>query len=250
MIKCMLHGFGECNGKLSREHYISDTVLQALSINGGMVIGGLPWQPQDKFQNIGISSLQSKTLCEKHNSSLSEMDAAAGDLVRTLDNIDKAPNLVQNDSLFDGRVVERWLLKVISGLVAGPGVGNGTVPESWKEILVGGAWPQGWGLYLPSSSDPQILSREFYIETMVNPESKEILGCKYKIAGVGFNLLLGKPDNPTAFGLYRPRGLIFKATDLEKRVELDWDNVNDKAIIYTKTGTTSNNPPHHDGWER
>jgi len=249
MDKCFLNGFGECDGKLSREHYISDTVLQALNVNGKMVIGGLSWQPQDKLQKIGISSLQSKILCENHNSSLSEMDATAGKLFRILDSIDKSPKSVQDDNLFDGRVVEKWFLKVICGLVAGPGMGNGIVPQDWKSILVGGSWPKEWGLYLPSSSNPQILSRDLYIETMVNPASKEILACKFKLAGVGFNLLLGRPDNPTSFGLYRPRGITFKIANAEKRVEFDWDDVNDNAIIYNKVGTTSNNPPHHHGWE-
>ncbi|MFC7049220.1 hypothetical protein [Emcibacter nanhaiensis] len=248
MSKCFLNGFGECGGKITREHYISNVVLQNINVNEGMVIGGLPWQPQNSLQKIGIASLQSKILCERHNSSLSEMDSVAGKLFSTLDNIDKSPSTVQAATLIDGRLVERWLLKVVCGLIAGPKIGNGVVAKEWKKILVGGQWPEGWGLYLPVQLGSQIFSTELYLETLVNPETNEILCCKFKIAGVGFNLLLGRPDDPASFGLYRPRGIIFDIPNMEKRVELDWDIENNNAVIYKKIGKTDRNPPHCDDW--
>lgn len=124
MEKCFLQGYGTCGKRLSREHYISEAVLKQLASGKTVALGGLPWQPERTLQSIGIGALQARILCEGHNSALSPLDEEAGRLLRTLDAIDKSHREVAPLSSFDGQRVERWLLKIICGLVAGQGLGG------------------------------------------------------------------------------------------------------------------------------
>jgi len=132
-----------CSKKISREHYISANLLKADNDSRTANIGGLRWQPNDTLQNIGISSLQSKILCEKHNAQLSDLDILAGKFYRVLDAADKNPESLATLSQIDGHSLERWLLKVTCGLVATNKKKNDLIPKKYKDILVGGSWPEG-----------------------------------------------------------------------------------------------------------
>ena len=107
------------------------------------------------------------------------------------------------------------------GLVAGPGFSNRVVPEEWKSVLSGALWPDGWGLYVPAPNGPQVLATELSVETLVNPSTKSILAAVFRVAGVSFNVLFGRPDHPAAWGTYRPRGLIFMNGQTESRAGKD-----------------------------
>jgi hypothetical protein len=250
MKSCFLEGYGPCDGKISREHYISENLLRAMSSTGSINIGGLPWQPDRQLQSIGISSLQSKILCERHNSGLTDLDQVAGRLYSTLDAADKKWPAMRRHSRFEGRLLERWLLKIICGLVAGPGIGNGEIPEKWKPLLLGDVWPDRWGLYVPALLGVRVLAQELSIETTVHPETRVILAAKFSIAGVVLWLLLGRPDDPAAFGNYRPRGLIFQHLREEKRVEFLWPFETNVAVYYRKIGSNNLSPPQWDGWKQ
>ena len=66
MADCFLKGYGTCTAKISKEHYISKTILKALSSNGSFQIGGLPWQPDQTLDR----SLLTRSL--PHHSKQSE----------------------------------------------------------------------------------------------------------------------------------------------------------------------------------
>lgn len=247
MRKCFLNGYGPCGGKLTGEHYISRTVLEAMGSD--TKIGGLRWQPEQTLQSIGIGSLVAKILCETHNSGLSDLDTCAGKLFRAIDAADKRfPGLLDVTKI-DGPTIERWFLKVIAGLAAGMGLNNDVVPEVWKQVLRGGIWPKGWGLYVPSPSGSTVLATEFAFDSLVNPVTSEILAAKFRVAGVHFNLLLGAPDNPDAWGAFRPRGLIFQSNYYEKRVEFIWPIQRNLAVIYSKVAVGSERAPQWGDWK-
>lgn len=249
MTKCFLHGYGPCHGKMTGEHYISQAVLKLISPKGAVQIGGLPWQEPDQLKNVGVGALTANVLCEPHNSGLTGLDAAAKEFFKTLNDIDKTPEQVPGDVSVDGPAIERWLLKIVCGLVAGPGIANGKVRDSWKSILTGGAWPEGWGMYVMPASGEQVFATEFYFESKVNPATGDILCAFVRLAGVGFNLVLGRPDNPQAFGIYRPRGLLFQIPGREIGIEFKWPFKTETAVIYTRVGTSSEPPPQWEGWK-
>jgi len=224
--------------------------MKAIAPNGDLKVGGLAWQPSQTMQGIGIPSLQSKVLCTSHNSSLSGLDAEANKFVEALIAVDKNPNSLAQTTEFSGDKLELWLLKVICGTNASGGFRAAPVQNKLKEILVGGVWPPGWGMYAGPSTTPEIFTRDLLVETSVNPTSGEILAAFFRIAGVGFNLLLGKPDNPDYFGIYRPRGFAFQTTEHTLRLGLNWRvPTNDKAVVFTRLGTTTDQAPHTFGWK-
>lgn len=246
---CFLQGFGACRGGLSREHYISESVLRATGANPAAKIGGLAWQPADTIQSIGIGSLQSKILCEGHNSNLSPIDAVAANLFKTLHAIDKDRPSVPSLSTFDGPGFERWLLKVLFGISASGGFQIKAPPDNWKAILMGAPWPESRGMYVFPPDGSEMFSSDLYIETKLNPATKEILAASFRFAGITFNLLFGKPDHPLAFGIHRPRGLIFQHDSEERRVEFLWPFQTEIAIAYKCVGTTTSKPSYYGGWK-
>lgn len=246
---CFLQDWGNCSGKMSREHYISKTVLEAISSSGAVQIGGLPWQSHQTMQSIGIQSLVSNILCETHNSGLSQLDSVAGMLFRTLDAADKNPAGLSAVTRVDGPLVERWFIKILCGLAGAAGFNNGVVPDQWKSILSGNPWPDGWGLYVPATSGPHVLATEFFIEIHVHPDTRSVLATTFRVAGVSFHVLLVRPDNPEALGTYRPRGMIFRDQQNERRIEFVWPFQTEQAVIYTKLRISKERPPQWDGWK-
>lgn len=195
-----------------------------------------------------MGSLQSKILCEAHNSSLSPLDSVAVNLFQTLYAIDKDRSKLPTLSTFEGLYVERWFLKVLCGITSGNGFSSSTVPEQWKKILIGDTWPENWGLYVFPPQGQQIFTSDLLIETKINPKTKEILAAQFYFSGVTVNLLLGSPDQPDSFGIHRPRGLIFTHENEEHRIEFLWPVITDKAVIYNQIGSTKNGPQHWNEW--
>lgn len=249
MSGCFLYGYGPCRGQLTGEHYISASVLRATGATSTVKIGGLAWQRADLIQSIGINSLVSNILCDGHNSGLSNLDAIAGNLFRTLDFMDKNRESVQPLTQFDGISIETWLLKVLFGISASGGFHAKPPPDTWKELLTGAQWPDLWGLYVFQPPTSEAFSGDLLIETKTNPMTNEILGASFRVAGVTFNLLLGKPDYPQAFGMHRPRGLIFHHGREERRIEFLWPFDTYDAVVYTHVGTTPTQPAYYEGWK-
>ena len=252
MKKCYLAGYGNCGGKLSAEHYISKSVLTQIAKNGTIQIGGLPFQPKDTFQIFGIESLVANILCQSHNCDLSHLDEVAKDFFFALNAVDKEPDKVADLFSVNGRLVERWLLKILCGMAAGIGSNNGVVSENWAKLLLGQKWPAGWGLYVPSPPGPIVLAGECYIATKINPATKEVVAAHFRVAGVHLHLLLGRPFPHEMWGNYRPRGFIFRdsfGVNKEKRVEFDWPFKTNVAVIYIRQGTTVHGVPQWEGWK-
>jgi hypothetical protein len=249
--KCYLRERGGCSSKISREHYVSQVVLEAISPNRDITVGGLAWQQPNTLQGIGIGSLQSKVLCVAHNSMLSPLDAVAGCLVDAIVSADKDPSKLPEETELDGPSVERWFLKtVISSSEAGA-LRCKRLTEKHKQLLFDGTWPDGWGLYVRPPAERTIFSQDLFLATSINPSTGELLAAKFVIAGVEFWLLLGKPDQPETWGFFRPRGLVFQNGNETKRIGFRWPvKYTDTALIFTKVGVTTETAPHTRGWRQ
>jgi len=104
-------------------------------------------------------------------------------------------------------------------------------------------------MYFPVPTDSEVLAKEFFIQTYVHPDTQVVLACTFRIAGVCINLALAQPNKSDNFGIYRPRGIIFQDTHLEKRIEFIWPFHTNEAIIYTRVGTNKGRPPQWNGWK-
>ncbi len=115
--QCWAKSLGDCQGKLSKEHTFSATVLDELQIEvTSPATNQLP-------RTFGIASLSAKILCKEHNSRSSPLDSAAGKFREVMDECTRLasvrrempPRKSWTTHLFevDGPLIERWFLKTL-----------------------------------------------------------------------------------------------------------------------------------------
>jgi len=143
---CYLSRMSTCTEKMSREHFVSRSILERLTKaelrfdNAAHFFGG-------KNQvEIGIDGFAAKVLCDNHNSVLSPLDAAAGAAFQRIEELTK--DMIVADKgyglnsfhVVSGIDMERWMIKVFCGLVAAGkirGVGGRVVqPDSLPHVLL------------------------------------------------------------------------------------------------------------------
>lgn len=115
MKDCWASKYSCCDGKISREHYISKSVFEQQFI----YVSGFSWC-KDKEKKISLSNLTAKVLCQQHNSCLSFVDQEGVNAIRIFEQLIlaeyrsnvKAP--ISN--VIDGLNFERWLLKTAINL--------------------------------------------------------------------------------------------------------------------------------------
>ena len=117
MEKCWANTLEDCEGKMSREHTVSESLFKGTFVD----VKGFSWC-KDEEKRIGLASLTKKILCEKHNSALSPLDAAAShafDVLRNQTKLSndrgKHPNKKYKKITFslNATFLERWLLKTL-----------------------------------------------------------------------------------------------------------------------------------------
>src|SRR5919197_3828938 len=184
--KCYARELGDCSQQISREHYISKALIARMESIG---IAGFGFQEPGTIKTVGLQSVVSKILCQKHNSDLSPLDHEAGDLFAALRRFDAdlhedVERPEQEHVLLSGALLERWLLKVLAGLVHGGTVGSSRLRSGfpWLRILFGlEGWPEGtgFGAYVPLA---QHAFEGIEIETATVGE--EAWGTTFDLAGV------------------------------------------------------------------
>jgi hypothetical protein len=260
-LKCYLRTTRNCSDAISREHYISESVLATVEENETSKIAGLPWQTPRTFSVVGTGRLVSKVLCKRHNEALSPLDAEAGRLIETIGNYDREFNQENpraEISILCGEELEKWMLKTTCGMVAAGQVTRDGVrvepyiPEIWTSILMGKAeWPPLWGFYSAVPMGATYHSSSFSYRTMSRPETGHVLAAEMILNGVALYLLLGRPDVPSAWGVYRPRTLVFEQGSVEKFIEISWRNPGfNNYLRITRVGKYDGPPPDWPHWAR
>jgi hypothetical protein len=69
---CYMAETADCGEGLSREHYISRSLIDAPEVR----VRGMPWQ-RKAFERYAPDNLTARILCRRHNSALSPLDAHA-----------------------------------------------------------------------------------------------------------------------------------------------------------------------------
>jgi hypothetical protein len=169
---CWAASLGDCEGKISREHLVS----QALFPDGNIMVSGLRWC-KDGPKTVGLAALTGKILCRKHNSELSELDTAVKQAFETFD---ASMQLFQVRSklksrrwaiktfAIDGTSLERWFLKTLINLSHnGPWIiGEGSHPagqpnpELVKIAFGRAAFREKAGLYTAAHDGEQVTLRQ------------------------------------------------------------------------------------------
>src|ERR1019366_2768959 len=74
--KCYAADLADCSPRITGEHFLSRGVLTELA-GRAVWVRGFPWQ-RTEAQRVGVGSLESKVLCERHNNVLAPVDAQGG----------------------------------------------------------------------------------------------------------------------------------------------------------------------------
>lgn len=115
---CYLAPSCNCSPKLSREHYISRTLISGPQLR----VRGFPWQKSEVLF-CSPDSLTDKILCQRHNSALSPLDNHAGLAFRAIgeaaDYVDQRPLTRRiHYGIISGDALELWAMKTLAGLHA------------------------------------------------------------------------------------------------------------------------------------
>jgi len=129
--KCYMRTTRNCSENISKEHYISRSVLASMDKAGTQKISGIPWKPREALHTMPTDSLVAKVLCERHNVAVSPLDAEAGRFIRTIGSYDRGFHekpYHTEITVFCGEELEKWMLKTVCGMVAAGAVARGGIP--------------------------------------------------------------------------------------------------------------------------
>jgi hypothetical protein len=204
--KCYLRPTHDCSTKISREHFISHTVLEAMG--GEIEFGGLPWLPPETHLTIGPTSAISKVLCQRHNSTLSPLDAAAGRFFRALQNACRDINPIFGATdpldvwhLVSGEAVELWCLKTLFGVFhAGLASSNGqrirTTHHLDTDLFVnalaakGLSYPAGLYLRITPTGVLDNVEERVVIVPLGDPQHEKVIGIRITLLSFEFDVIL------------------------------------------------------------
>ena len=163
-------------------------------------------------------------LCGRHNFALSELDERAGRLFRTFRAIEsdlRGGVGGRQVRLFAGIDVERWMLKVLIGLVCSGNARTidgepfpGAVPEHWLKILFGeSTFPPTWGLYMLGRIGDGMRLDPGHVAIAPLTTDRLISGLQAEVAGVRLVLVMrdiggGRTGALDDLSIHRPNELL------------------------------------------
>lgn len=248
--RCCANADANCSTKISREHFISASLLRKLELNNKAKIAGLAWQEPERFNLVPVKGLASNILCERHNNALSGLDSLIDAFARSIRSFDRKP--ANKHETFSGSEIERWMLKCIVGLSASKNVTSHPKPECIDLLFGRMDWPEHWGLYFSmGASTPIYHTDSLLIETRIDANRSLMLAADFFIQGFPFTLLMGEPSDPKAFGIWRPGHLVFQSPAATQTIRLAWQRDGSSELVsLTRTGTYDGHPPNWKDWER
>lgn len=180
MAECWARCLGGCEGKISGEHIITQSVWK----DDRIFVQGLQWCPS--YKEISVRNFTSNILCERHNSRLSDIGVDGGgssafDAFRQAGKVhgQRSANIEAGfrtgrfdicEYDLDGRLLERWFLKTLINmelagdqeLIVGPYVAHAERPHCDLVEIVYGLRPfsGGSGLYFLADSAHKVRFEE------------------------------------------------------------------------------------------
>ena len=200
--KCYMKDLNSCDGPISGEHLISQSVIKILNGDIGFSISGMPSQKSGEAKMLAPGSLRANCLCVKHNSALHPLDDAAKFLFGTLKSFLGTDN-GNRHAIVSGHDIERWLLKTAKAVAVKKNFsrervrlsGAFTRDEAILDMLDSPEkWPSGTGLYcLLQTDEIAELSEMLQLQPLTNDQG-EIEALWLKLLGLTFVLQLAPLD--------------------------------------------------------
>ncbi len=205
MEDCFAKSLSGCSGKISREHFISESVLLLIADKDQKIhINGFPWIPSGEKRHIPTATLKSKILCTHHNRLLSNLDGEAGKFFSFL-----RPSSQPKNEKISGKKIEKWMMKCMLGMQA-TGIlkskesdSEVKIEEQFLEYLFNDKeFAEPFGLVF--ELEPSNSKMEFRIEFHANEELKMItslhilafgISLKFNFLEIAMNKLLAGSQN-------------------------------------------------------
>jgi len=116
--KCYMSGTNNCSKEKSREHYVSEAILERFD---QLNVSGMPWQARDESKILPANALAGNILCTRHNTALGRLDELG---LKALDAVTFACDYAVNATspgrvehfLMSGEGLELWLFKLAAGI--------------------------------------------------------------------------------------------------------------------------------------
>lgn len=186
---CYARSLNDCSPTISGEHYISEGVLRLYGKESAKV-KGVKWVPEGNQKEVSINSLTGKILCSRHNHALSPLDATA---IKFFEFFTKPWDGDKDEILLlSGAELERWMLKMLCGIVAsgnatfGKTTGKWQPPQNWLRILYGTDKIEApAGLHCITGEYREV-TELVQIVPISSPSSEELIGLSIVISGIGF----------------------------------------------------------------
>jgi hypothetical protein len=231
---CYASVLGECNGTMSREHYVTEGGLE-------LIRAALPGSPRvykkGNLRPLEIGKLAERILCKKHNSDLSDFDQAFINIMRSAEamyDADKSGDPSAETFTINGDHLERGMLKTLIGcLYSGKlwddldSMQGKTPPLEWLEVLYRGrAFPMGQGLYWQSTEMEGLsLDGRDQLEVLPwlsahPPDDQFVIGLHAWFFSFHLALLAANAKPGSVEGHYRPAGL--RVHGCNKRIAFNW----------------------------
>ena len=235
---CYASVLTDCNSRRTREHYISESLLQYLNRTDGLKVSGLAWL-EEKEITLPPGALASTILCDRHNAALSPLDAIAVRLFQAFDEDRAGGSGKQMLYLFCGHDLERWLLKIFCGVICSKGLTLETgvdlsIPKYWLEILFGYAeFPDEQGLYVCISPGHRFEGPHGVGLRAITGRGR-LTGMGFLICGYEFILSMSGFPSRSFDGrkvAYRPLEFYTTGEDFEKSVMFTWEGRADLGTI-------------------
>ncbi len=243
--RCYLASSADCSAKLSREHYISRTLIS----DPGLKVWGFPWQPTEYF-HCSPDALTAKILCQRHNSALAPLDAEVGRTFRALGAaIEHASrrSLATRPAYFliSGTALELWAMKTLAGLYA-----------SGMEFYLGehrfrdypppmDAIAQALTGDRPASIMTMTISTDFELHEralgrsavstgpILDPEAGVLRGMLLRLRGLGMSFWFKGHEAWRANERERPDMIDFNGPHRTARVYLGWEQAKADGLLVT-----------------
>jgi len=231
--KCFARDLKDCGDSISREHYISRSLL---GVFGGreIAVSGMPWIPDGQQRVVSSASLTSKMLCERHNHALSPLDTVASEFFRFF----VATWSEEELDLFlcRGYDLERWLLKMLCGLVvsgnatfSGKALPTWTPPLEWLEILFGSTDVESpAGLHYVVAPNYRAESAVLHVTPVFKSTTAHPIAMAFSVEGIVFLFAmeelppLAMPSATGADTRYRPKALQLDRTGQIREAHFGW----------------------------
>jgi len=234
---CYLKDTYNCSRQISREHYISRSVLEQLGTK--VRVSGVHWLSEGESFNGSVESLTAKILCDRHNNALSPLDNEAGLFFSILKDslIDLDRKTLSRQPIFHligGEALELWMLKVACGVYFSIGShdkeklsNTHTINmEKVTRAFFDDAWNARAGLYFRGNTGSVVTVNEGVgFAPLVMDSNRHFGGVTISLLGFELDLLFDTAGaNPGAWTsiVRRPTELVLSKKRRQHSIILTW----------------------------